>query len=277
MPDSTPPVMNVVPKKVQREAHLQWVPIAEMRVSPAAQRELNEAHVNKMAAEFDLERLGNPTVSYRGGHYWVIDGQHRIEALRRMGWDDQQIQCWTYKGLSEADEAEAFLKFNDSLTVNVLAKFRVGITAGRHAECEVDRIVRAQGLSVSRDRIEGGISAVGTLMRVYNRSGGAVLGRTLRLIRDAYGTPGLESIVIDGIGLLCARYNGTLKDQVAVLKLSKAYGGVNGLTGMAESLRLKTGNAKSQCIAAAAVTIINAGRGGEKIPDWWAERNQAAA
>lgn len=259
------------PSKVTREAHLRWVPIPKMRVSPLAQRDLNEARVNKISADFDLERLGNPTVSDRAGHFWIIDGQHRIEGLRRMGWGDQQIQCWCYQGLTEQDEAEAFLKFNDVLQVSAFSKYRVGIAAGRAVECDVDRVVRAQNLSVSRDKFEGGISAVGTLLRVYRRSGPTVLGRALRIIRDAYGSPGLEAIVIDGIGMLCARYNGALKDELAVIRLSKAHAGVNGLLGRAEKLRLTTGNAKGQCVAAAAVQIINAGRGGEKLPSWWAD------
>lgn len=263
-------------EKISRDAHLRWVPIAKMRVSPMAQRELNEARVNKISANFDLERLGNPTVSERDGHFWIIDGQHRIQGLIRMGWGDQQIQCWCYQGLTEQDEAEAFLKFNDTLTVDAFSKFRVGITAGRTVECDIDRVVRAQGLSVSRDKIEGGISAVGTLVRLYQRSGPGVLARALRIIRDAYGTPGLESMVIDGIGMLCARYNGALKDELAVIKLGKAYGGVNGLLGQAETLRQKTGNAKGQCVAAAAVSIINSGRGGDKLPSWWADEKAAS-
>lgn len=258
--------------RITRPAHLEWVPVAKVRVSPIAQREFKEAHCNKLVANFDPDRLGFPEVSSRDGWFYIMDGQHRIEAVRRALGDDQLIQCLVYQGLSESQEAEFFLVSNDTLSVNQFAKFRVGITAGRTAENEIDRVVRAQGLAVSRDKIQGGISAVGTLRRVYNRSGSEVLGRALRIIRDAYGTPGLSTTVIDGIGLLCARYNGSLKDDVAVLKLGKAYGGVNALIKMANDVHLKTGHTKSHCIAGAAVTLINSGKGGHKLPDWWAER-----
>lgn len=77
--------------------------------------------------------------------------------------------------------------------------------------------------------------------------------------------------VADGVGLLCGRYNGDLEDQVAVLKLAKIHGGVNGLLGKAELLRHSTGQAKAHCVAAAAVEVINAGRGGKKLPSWWRE------
>jgi hypothetical protein len=256
-------------KKVEREARLRWVPVANMKTSPLAQRELNPARVSKLAAEFDLEQVGTPTVNERHDHFYIIDGQHRIEALREMGWGDQQIQCWTYAGLTEEEEAEKFLKLNDTLTVSAFSKFRVGVQAGRLEECDIDRIVRAQGLRVSSDKSDGAISAVGALRRVYNQAGPGQLARTLRIIRDAYGDAGLGSVVISGIGLLCGRYDSDLNEARAVDLLSKARGGVNGLLNKAETIRRATGGAKYHCVAAAAVEIINAGRGGKKLPAWF--------
>lgn len=258
-----------MPKKVEREARLRWVPIADMRVSPLAQRELNRARVDKIAADFDLEQVGTPTVNERNGHYYIIDGQHRVEALREIGWGDQQIQCWAYSGLTEEDEAEKFLKLNDTLAVNAFAKFRVGVQAGRLEECDIDRIVRAQGLRVSTDQKDGAISAVGALRRVYKQAGPGQLARALRIVRDAYGDAGLDAAVISGVGLLCARYDSALDEARAVAALSRAHGGVNGLLGKAETIRRATGGAKYHCVAAAAVEIINGGRGGKKLPAWF--------
>ena len=255
--------------RVERDAKLRWIPIAKMKVNPVAQRSENPARVDHIAVNLDLEQLGTPTVNERDGWFYINDGQHRIAALKQIGFGDLSVQCWTYVGLSEEHEAERFLKLNDTLPVLPFPKFRAAITAGRERESEIDRVVRAQGLVVSGDAIPGAIKAVGTLGRVYDRSGSVVLGRTLRIIRDAYGDAGLEAPVVDGIGLLCARYNGDLDDQLAVRKLSDAHGGVNGLVNRANELRLQTGNAKGQCVAAAAVEFINRGRGGTKLRPWW--------
>lgn len=259
------------PQKIERQARLRWLKVKDLEVSPLAQRDMRPGWVDHLVANFDTERVGNPTVSERGGHFYLVDGQHRAEALTLAGHEDSGIQCWVYQGLNEQDEAEMFLALNDNLTVNAFDKFRVGVTAGRDDECDIDRIVRAQDLVISRDKIPGAVAAVGTLRRVYNRSGGPVLARALRIIRDSYGDAGLDAAVIDGIGLLCARYNGELQDEIAVVRLSKAHGGVHGLLNKAEVLRRSTGNAKSHCVAAAAVDIINAGRGGKKLPGWWRE------
>jgi hypothetical protein len=255
--------------KVTRDARLKWVPISLMKIPPTAQRDLNNARVEHLAAEFDLEQLGTPTVNHRESSFYLIDGQHRIEALKRIGWGDQQVQCWTYEDLSEQQEAERFLKLNNVLPVQAFDRFRIGVHAGRAVECDIDRIVRAQDLRVSQDHIDGAVSAVGTLRRIYVRSNGPTLGRTLRIIRDAYGSAGLEAPVLDGIGLLCQRYNGRLDDVTTVTKLSNAHGGVNGLLNKAENLRRQTGNQRAHCVAAAAVELINSGRGGKKLPSWW--------
>lgn len=257
--------------RIEREARLRWVPIDKMRVSPLAQRTLNQARVDRLLAEFDLEQFGTPTVSERDGHYFVIDGQHRIEALKAfLGEEEgQKVQCWTYTGLSEEEEADKFDRLNDVLAVHAFDKFKVRVTAGREVETDIDRIVRAQGLCISRDAIPGAVRGVGTLRRVYSRSDAATLARALRIIRDSFGDSGFEAPVIDGIGLLCQRYNGDLEEDVAVKKLASLNGGVNGLLGKAENLRRQTGNYKSHCVAAAAVEVINTGRGGKKLPSWW--------
>lgn len=255
--------------RATRDARLRWIPIPKMRVSSLAQREINPHRVDRLAANFDLEQIGTPTVNERDDWFWIIDGQHRIEALKAIDFGEYSVQCWTYVGLTEEQEAERFLKLNDTLTVDGFSKFKVAVNAGRDDECEINRVVLANGCVVSRDGIPGAVAAVGTLRRVYNRSGSVVLGRTLRIIRDAYGDSGFEGPVIDGIGQLCGRYNGVLNEAAAKERLSKAHGGVNGLLGQAEKLRRQTGNYKSHCVAAAAVEIINRGRGGKKLPDWW--------
>lgn len=257
-------------KRVNRAARLRWVPLPNMKVSPMGQRELNPARVDRMAANFDPEQVGVPVLSERSGSFYIIDGQHRVEMLRQVGWGDQSIQCWVYDNLTEQEEAEMFLKLNDVLTVDAYWKFRIGVEAGREVECDIDRVVRAQGLVVSRDEIPGRIRCVGTLTKVYDRSDAKTLGRTLRLARDAYGDAGMEASVIDGLGLLCQRYNGDLDDEAAKKRLAAANGGVSGLLNKANQYRLQTGNYKAHCVAAAAVDIINAGQGrGKKLPSWW--------
>jgi hypothetical protein len=263
-------------KRIEREAHLRWVPLGKMRVNPLAQRDLNQARVDKLAAEMELEQFGNPTVNCRDDWFYLIDGQHRVEALKKwLGegqWEDQSIQCWVYdadNALSEEEEAEVFLKLNDTLTVAAFEKFRIAVKSGRPDETDIDRIVRAQGLRISREHNNGAIGAVGTLRKVY-RLGPAVLAQTLGIIRDAYGDAGLEAGVIEGLGLMCSRYNGELNDAVAVERLSKARGGVNGLINGAGILREKTGWPRAHCVAASAVNIYNRSRGGggKKLPSW---------
>lgn len=257
----------------------QWrtksVPLDKMHIrSRHAQREkINESRVDHLFANFDLDKLGMPELSeHEDGEYYILDGQHRIEALKRWlgpGWETQQIQCRVYSGLSDEQEAERFLSLNDTLAVNTFDKFRVAVQAGREDEVHINAIVSGAGLCVSRDKVPGAIGAVGTLKRVYRRSDGGVLARTLRIIRDAYGDSGFSAAVIDGIGHLCHRYNGTLDEETAIKRLGNAHGGVHGLLGKAEVLHKQTGNQRGQCVAAAAVEIINKGKGGKKLPGWW--------
>jgi hypothetical protein len=265
---------HTVINQIERKGVVKDVALGKMHImSRHAQREkINEARVDYLLANIDLEKFGMPTLSERDGRYYIIDGQHRIEMIKRFlgdGWETQTIECYVYSGLTESEEADLFLGLNNALQVSAFDKFRVSIAAGYADEVHIDAILRGAGLCISRDQVPGAVGCVTALRRVYKRSDGATLARALRIIRDAYGDPGMASIVIDGIGHLCQRYNGTLDEKTAVSRLSETRGGLNGLLGRANVLHKQTGNIKAQCVAAAAVDIINAKRGAKKLPSWW--------
>lgn len=267
---------DTIKNTTRREARLRDVPLDLMQVNPAAQREFRQAWADEILGEFDIDSMQTPHANHRDGLWWIMDGQHSIAALKLWlgDWKGQRLQCWTYEGLSEEQEADKFLRLNFKKTVPPIPKFRAAVTAGRPDASDINRIVLAHGCKVTSDRVEGAIRAVAKLESIYQRSGAATLGRTLRIIRDAYGDYGLEAPIIDGIGLLCQRYNGELNDDWAVSKLSNAHGGVAGLTNKANVIRQATGLKVGECHAIAAVEIINSGsgKGGpQKLPRWRGE------
>jgi hypothetical protein len=253
--------------RVERSGHLRWVAISDIYTDPRAQRELRPGWAAQIATDFDPDRFTPPLVSLRNHKHYVIDGQHRIEAMRLMGWDDQRVQCWVYEGLTTADEADLFLWHNSRKAVAAFDKFQIAVIADRSVEVDINRIVLASGMKVAKKQ-PGSIGAVSALKRVYEQ-GPETLGRSIRIIRDAYGDDGFKSEVIQGVGLLCSRYNGELDDSQAVQKLANARGGLGSLMTRAHVTRKQLGRPLPHCVAAAAVDIINAGRGGKKLPSWW--------
>lgn len=258
--------------RVLAPSTLKWVPVAMMIVHPDAQRPYQAAHAEHLAANFDVEKLGYPVLNEVDGVYYIVDGQHRVEAVKLIGWGDQQLHCQVFKDLTVEQMADLFLGKNDYRVVASLSRFRNAVTAGYERECDIDRIVRHHNCAVTYDKIDGAIGAVGTLIRIYDRSGPGILSRTIRIIRDAYGSSGFDSAVLDGIGLLCARYNvKDLEDQLIIAKLGNVHGGVKGLIGRAYLIREQMKVPLNQAVAAAAVEVINQGRGGKKLPSWFRE------
>lgn len=254
--------------------HLEWVPLAKMRISPRAQRTHNKPssiqRIDHIASNFDPDLCGALVVSERDGLYWIIDGGHRYLALLAMGYEDQQAQCWVYRDLAEEVEADKFLSHNDVKTVSIMDKFRVGVVAKRPVETDIDRIVRAADLSVGSGL--DSIGCVGALLKVYDH-GPRVLATTLRTVRDSYGTPGFNSKITEGIGLFIANYENIFDEERLIKSLSGIAGGVNGLSARAEGIRKQYGVTLSIAVAAAVVETYNRGRGRGKLNGWWSTFN----
>lgn len=263
-----------MPEITKLKSTLKDVPLGKMRVANPAQRIFIQSWADYLSANFDPEDLGYPVVSYRGGHYYVVDGQHRVHAVKIFlgkGWETQSITCRTYTGLNEQDEAKMFDRLNTTRSVSAFDRFKVRVTAGALDESAVKKIVEKCGLTISRDKGDGRVGSVTTLVKIYRRANGPALARTLIIIYNSFGDPGLTNQVLDGIARVCERYNGALDDGEAIEKLKTLRGGIGALMARAAILRKQTGVSIPECIAAAAVDTLNAKKGGKKLPSWWKE------
>jgi len=259
--------------KIPRASKVRPVPINQMRTPPIGliQRKFRPAQAEKYAANLDLDKLGLPVVNWRDSVYWIVDGQHRIAALRLYGFSDETtLSCEVYENLSDVEMADLFLGRDDRRRISQFEKFLVACTANRPDEVQVRRCVEAQGLKVSQQKSEGCISAVTSLLRTHERVGDIVLGQVLRVLRDGFAADpvAFDGQIIEAMGHVFNRYNGKTDAAELVKALAQTQYGVNGLLRRAESQRVRTGNQKVQCIAATIVDIHNK-RAKRKLPSWW--------
>lgn len=239
------------------------------------QREFRKAHGDSIAADLDLNKLGFPVVNHRDGHYWVIDGQHRIYALRQNGFNEEPLDCEVYENLTDAEVADIFLGRDKRKAVPPFDKFHIACTAGYERETTVRRTVESNGQRISRDRDEG-ISTVGAIGKVYDQAGDVVLGQVIRTINLGFGGDplGFERSVIEGLGLVYNRFNGRTNEKAMGQRLGTLKRGARELLQKAEALREKTGNQKKHCVAAVIVDVYNKAEGPHsknRLSSWWKE------
>jgi len=263
----------------RKPSKIRPVPLGMMRIPPAlvTQREFRKAHGDRIAADLDLNKLGFPIINHRDGNYWVVDGQHRVYALKEFGFGEKDLfDCEVYEDLSDAEMAEIFLGRDARKAIPVYDKFHVSVTAGRKRERDIQRAVESNGQKICRQKDEGGISAVGALGSVYDRSGDVVLGQVIRTINLGFGgdPQAFDRSIIEGLGLTYNRYNGRTNEKRLGTRLSDLRQGARELLRKAEAIRVRTGTDKKQCVAAAVVDLYNKGMGTRdknRLPPWWKE------
>jgi hypothetical protein len=255
-----------------KQSKIMLVPLKAMTTSDRIQRELKENRVDHLLAAFDPDHFGLPVLTQREDKFFIIDGQHRVEAVKRwlgVSWVEQSVECRVYTNLNEVEEAEMFLRLNDILAVGAFDKFKNGVNALHAEELHISGIVNSEGLSIGKHKKPGNITAVKTLRNIYlNHGGEQILAKTLRTLRDAYGDSGFEASVMKGIAQLFKRYS-ELDERLVMVRIRDMHGGVKGLLSQANVLHKQTSNSLASCVAAAAVEVINQGRGNPKLISWW--------
>lgn len=262
-------------KRVQFSYKTYMVPLRAMRRPDFLQKEFRESRARVMAGDnLDLNALGNLVVNHRDGIFWIIDGCHRQWALVESGFADYEVSCEVYENLSDAEMAQVFLLRAKRRVMGMFETFKVRCDADSSRESEIQRVVEANRLKISREHEPHCISAVAALGRVYDGGGSKVLGQTVRALRDGFGGDPMafDGQMIRAMGMVFNRHNGHVDEQLLVERLSQVQHGARGLMRRAEAQRERTGNQKAQCLAAVIVDAVNKGTAPSKrLPSWWKE------
>lgn len=269
---------NNAPKRTRR---LEWVNALDLQVNPVAQREFRPAWAATILAEWDLEKFQEPHVNKRAdGSLYIMEGQHGTDAYKKKYGEDGQdylpIQVWLYEGLDETAEADFFLGFNNKKAIDAMSKFKVGVTAKRAAEVEIDRIVRAHGCYVGNT---GGrpnsIQAISALQSIYRSHGTRVLSDTIAALHASFGGEGaFERPCLLGVSNVIARYGVPLDRMVKAL--ASIRNGSKGLIQATNRIREAMGCTIPDAAAAAVVEAYNKSfRGRHSLASWFSIEDAA--
>lgn len=143
------------------------------------QRLLHSDEVEKIVKDFKPEKLGVLVVSERSdGRFAVIDGQHRMISLRRLGY--KYAICVVVHGLSVQDEAYNFTHQRDN-TKNLTARdrFKSSVIAGEEESTKINYILTKNGYSTEAGGQGARIEAVAALSKVAQLYSYEVLDQVL--------------------------------------------------------------------------------------------------
>lgn len=194
---------------------LEWVDVSELLIDETYQRPVRDHHINRIVKNFDPDMFGTLIVSARkGGGMYVVDGQHRVEAVKRMGWGDQRVPCVVYHGMTVEEEARAFFYPQSNRVQLVPAeRFKARLAAGDESAVNLVRKVESYGyglnLTMGSSDSTRTIDAISAVERL-SLSREDILSEVLTTCRAAWGHDQfkLTNPILTGLGRFIYRYWG---------------------------------------------------------------------
>lgn len=216
--------------------------LADLVTDGRFNRPVRHQHVEKIAADFTPGAFRTIEVwSREDEKYAILDGQHRCEVLRALGYpeDARVVPAIVHEGLTLDQAAELFVKLNASKLVSSYDRFNALRTAGHTKTVDIDRIANSHDLRISNAHHDGTVSAVSALQWSYELGEpvGAVLDQTLETLTTAWGgsTEGLTSALIRGVSLHFHEHRDT--DPASLAKaIVRGPGGPVNLIGWAKTV-----------------------------------------
>lgn len=155
--------------KQKKKTTITYLQIDQLELE-AYQRPLKDGprSVLKKSNPWSAGRCDPLCVAVDGGHYYVVDGQHRAELARRAG--VQEVPCILHYGWSYAQRAEEFERRNrDKSSPSPVAIFISQREQGKPCAVAIDRALTARKLKITASSGPACVRCPDVLRRAYDR------------------------------------------------------------------------------------------------------------
>lgn len=169
--------------------------LADLVIDSVAQRPVDSERVRKIAHAFDWLRFETPTVVPLGdGRARVIEGQHRVSALRSIAPDDTVVTCAQLPIVADrpAEAALALAILCGRRGHSALERWRLLVNMGQPHEIEAEAEMSRHGVTLGASPDPYTIAAVQAVSRIIHgvrrtpALGAEMLGRVLDVIGHAF-------------------------------------------------------------------------------------------
>ena len=219
---------SVNPLEYMKSGWLREINLNRLTSGLPYQRVVDERKVNALVSKWDNLLMEPVVVSYRDGKYYLIDGQHRVAALRRIYKDaDTIVPCIVHTGLTYADEAELFYRLDEGREkLSSAERIHALLQSGANAELnDIDKRINEQGFHWATDKSAYGddkIKATRAVIEAYRMLGPEGFSRMLKLLRETWhgASDSLCAVMLSGMALLLKTYRAELNDKTFASRMS---------------------------------------------------------
>lgn len=259
-----------VEKKLQKpKLKMLKVRADELRVHPVAQREIVPSNLKRIVTNLDLDAIGVlQAVEYDKRGLLVVDGQHRLRALLEHDFGEWSLDVQVHHYITDDKAAcDLFLKLNRGATISPFESFMKEYYAGYADACGAYAIAKRHNLKIGKGAADGVLLCVTALKKLFRADQGKTLDATLGTILAAWGSKSaaLEGRLIEGVGIVFARYGEQVDKPALVKKLAKFPGGPSGLIGSARGLMQHQKATIPRCVADLVIGAHNKGKSAGKL------------
>lgn len=198
--------------------------VGELLVDEAYQKPLVKSRVNIIVKNYNKGLVGAICVSRRqDGKLYILDGQHRVAALKRLGIKD--VACQVHLRLTVQDEARMFVNLNKTRwNPSAYDEHKAKVIAQDPIALKIKGIIESVGYNIGNGEAEGRIQAVRQLYKEYKSLGDKGLAKVFHITKAIWGNDkdALAGYAFSGLSLFIKKYGDQIADEQIIKRLRKA-------------------------------------------------------
>lgn len=239
---------------------------------------IDMAKVQNIVSNYNPDAIGVITVSRRDeDNQVVLDGWHRVEAVRRLTDNQGTVPARVFEGLTLQEEASMFLALNTTNQPKLYDRWNVRVTEGDPIAVEVTETLRHFGWKPNNQQADGSMCAIGSLERIYLLSEKAqvepnLVHATIMVLTKAWGHNRFAVVapIFEGVGRLIAEHGSKLDLTNLIAALKEYKGGPQSLHQEARVLANLRNVRIAMAVADQLTERYNKGKKSEKnqLPAW---------